>query len=168
MEATLEILLPKLGVDPTTVQIITHQGKTDLDRSWRRKLPVWNVPDTNFMILRDNDGGDCLRLKRELLQIAIDCDKAAKTSVRLVCQELEAWFIGDRDALIAAGYLRKRSNPRELRNPDAHSKPSEILARWKRGRQKILGAREIAEHMNPGQNSSPSFNHAMQSIRSLT
>lgn len=165
MRETLHILLPKLGLADADIKIVTHQGKSDLDRSWRRKLPAWNVPGDKFLILRDNDGGDCAELKQELLSVAIDCGKQDCTTVRIVCQELEAWFLGDRDALVQAGYVKERSNPKELREPDTHLKPSETLARWKRGRQKVSGAKEIAQHMNPDANLSPSFNHAINSIR---
>lgn len=167
MEAALRVLIPKIGVCPSNVQIVTHQGKSDLDASWRRKLPAWNTPGTRFMILRDNDGGDCQDLKNNLAQVARNCGKEDVSCVRVVCQELEAWFLGDKQALIDAGYITQRSKPRELRDPDSHRKPSETLLRWKKSHQKVMGAREIAKHMDPERNNSPSFNHAMRSIRRL-
>ena len=166
MEATLNELIPKLELDGSQIQIVTHQGKTDLDASWRRKLPVWNTPNTRFLILRDNDGGDCIALKTSLEEVAENCGKADIATVRIVCQELEAWFLGDRMALVKAGYINEKRNPRELRDPDSHAKPSEILSRWKKGRQKVAGAREIAKHMDPIENTSVSFGHAINSIRS--
>lgn len=167
MAETLKILLPKLGIQAHQFQIVTHQGKSDLEKSWRRKLPAWNVPDTNFLILRDNDGGDCLNLKQSLHEVAVQCGKHGRTSVRIVCQELEAWFLGDREALVQAGYLKQKARPKELEKPDSHLKPSTILTRWKSDRQKVSGAREIAEYMDPDHNQSTSFNHAMHAIRAF-
>lgn len=165
MKETLDVLLPKLNINAGEVTIVTHQGKSDLDKSWRRKLPVWNTPETTFMILRDNDAGDCKALKERLLSVAKDCGKQDRVIVRIVIQELEAWFLGDREALVQAEYISATANPRELREPDSHQKPSKILSRWKRGRQKVSGARDIAQFMDPDNNCSPSFNHVITSLR---
>jgi hypothetical protein len=167
MKTTLEAILPRAGVELERVLILEHQGKSSLESSWRKKLPNWNAPDTWFLVLRDADGGDCHARKRDLMKVAEDCGKEDRVSVRIVCQELEAWFLGDPEALVQAGYLVEGKSPKELRNPDGHRKPSEILSRWKPGRQKVSGAREIAQKMNPDANTSPSFNHAVSAIRSL-
>ena len=167
MKATLEVLLPKLGVTIDRVQILSHQGKSDLEASWRRKLPNWNTLGVSFLILRDADGADCVDRKATLSEVASHCGKTDVCKVRIVCQELEAWFLGDADALRAAGYLKQNQNPKELREPDLLVKPSHILARWKPGRQKVAGAVEIAKHMEPQRNTSPSFRHTMEAIKQL-
>lgn len=46
--------------------IIHHQGKSDLERSYPRKMKEWREKDVRFIILRDNDGSDCLVLKKGL------------------------------------------------------------------------------------------------------
>lgn len=168
MKVTLQILLPKIGVSIDDVLILSHQGKSDLERSWRLKLRSWSDPNTNFLILRDADGADCLARKAELTKVAAECGKEARATVRIVCQELEAWFLGDPEALRNADYGLPQANPAQLREPDSHLKPSEILSRWKPGRQKVSGAREIATYMDPTINTSPSFYHAMKSIKEIT
>lgn len=166
MKKTLETLLPKLGVTKDHVLILEHQGKSDLEESWRRKLPRWNTPGDRFLILRDADGGDCRSLKNQLLQVAEQCDKQDRVSVRIVFQELESWFLGDAQALRSAGYLKPDQNPAQLRNPDKRLKPSDLLNRWKPGHGKISGAQAIARHMNPDNNTSTSFGHTIRTIRS--
>ena len=93
-------LLPRLY--PNTVfECLAHEGKNDLEKSIPRKLRAWREPGVRFVILRDNDGDDCVRLKRRLLQ---SCQQAGRpdTLVRIVCQELEAGYLGEPDALAEA------------------------------------------------------------------
>ena len=66
MKATLEHLLPRLGISLVTVTIIAHQGKSDLEKSIPRKLRGWQDPAARFLILRDNDRGDCRARKAHL------------------------------------------------------------------------------------------------------
>ena len=40
---------------------VPHNGKSDLEASIPRKLRAWNMPEDRFIIMRDNDGGDCRR-----------------------------------------------------------------------------------------------------------
>ena len=70
MDATLRNLLPKLFPDFREFEhwlIIHHQGKSDLERSYPRKMKEWREKEVRFIILRDNDGSDCLVLKQRLV-----------------------------------------------------------------------------------------------------
>lgn len=169
MKVTLDQLIPKLGLKASSIQILPHQGVQDLERSVRNKLPKWNTPDTSFLIMRDNDNGDCLARKDILKEIARKAGKDGNTTIRIVCQELEAWFLGDPNALEEAGYLAKGSRPQAVRgNPDNIRKPSESLARLsKKGSGKVMRASDVARHMNPDNNNSQSFVHTMTSLRLL-
>lgn len=169
MKVALDQLIPKLGLNVSSIQILPHHGVQDLERSVRNKLPIWNAPDTSFLIIRDNDSGDCKARKESLMKIVRDAGKDNTTTVRIVCQELEAWFLGDPIALEAAGYLAKGKRPQSVRgNPDEIRKPSETLARLsKKGPWKVIRASEIARHMNPENNNSVSFKHTMTSLKYL-
>ena len=100
MRDLLDGLLPRLYPN-MEFMCLAHEGKSDLEKSIPRKLRAWREPGVGFVILRDNDGGDCVRLKRRLLQ---SCQQAGRpdTLVRIVCQELEAWYLGEPDALADA------------------------------------------------------------------
>jgi Domain of unknown function (DUF4276) len=169
MKTTLDQLIPKLGLDASLIQILPHQGVRDLERSIRNKLPIWNAPDTLFLILRDNDNGDCIERKERLMSIARNTGKEALTTVRIVCQELEAWFLGDPLALEKAGYLARGSRPNSVRgNPDVIAKPSQVLTRLSnKGPGKIMRASDIAQHLDTERNNSVSFNHTMASLKCL-
>jgi len=59
MKAFLEQLLPRY-FPKLTFQCVTHAGKQDLEKSLRRKLAAWNRPGDRFVVVHDNDGGDCI------------------------------------------------------------------------------------------------------------
>lgn len=138
---------------------VAHQGKTDLDKSIPRKLRAWRVPGDRFVILRDNDNGDCVDIKA---RIQHQCAQAGRPDslIRLVCQELESWYIGDLAALAAAYADPNIDTParrQRLTNPDTWRKPSREVVRMVPAFQKRLGARRIAEHLVVDGNRSHSF-----------
>ena len=169
MKVTLEHLLPKLGVDAGWVTIIPFEGKSDLEQSIPGKLRGWQAPDTRFLIVRDNDRGDCAARKAHLAQIAEGAGKAHATKVRIVCQELEAWFLADVPALRSAGYVTSQRDPSfAKRDPDSIHHPVRELQRLRPGYGKGTGAAEIAPHLDPDNARSSSFRSTVQAIRELT
>lgn len=169
MKTTLEHLLPRLGIDINTVVIIAHQGKSDLERSVPRKLRAWQEPGAKFLILRDNDRGDCSARKVHLAGLVRTAGKAAQSKVRIVCQELEAWFLADIQALVASGYLAAgRSQSFSKKDPDAISHPAAEMEKLRPGYGKGTGAAEIAPHLNLNNMRSASFRNTIQAIRDLT
>lgn len=170
MKATLEHLLPKLGIDPAEVTIIHHDGKSDLEQSLPRKLRAWQAPGARFLILRDNDRApDCRMVKQRLAGIVAATGKSPVSKVRIVCQELEAWFLADVAALRAAGYPAQSKSPAfSRRDPDEISHPVHEMERLRPGYGKITGASDIAPHLDPDDDRSSSFRHTVQAIRDLT
>lgn len=129
MKHLLEGLLPRLmpgWVAGRHFLCVQHEGKSDLDRSVPRKLAAWRIPGDRFVVLRDNDAAACLDVKAKLTKLCADSGRA-DTLVRLVCQELESWYLGDLDALaqaygdprVTAPAVRKRYT-----EPDVWEKPS--------------------------------------------
>ena len=168
MKITLENLLPKLGIDLYSVTIIAHQGKSDLERSIPKKLRAWLVPNARFLILRDNDRGDCHARKAHLVELAAGAGKAEQSRVRIVCQELEAWFLADLPALVAAGYLAAGKLPAFSRkDPDSIAHPVREMERLRPGYGKGIGATNIAPHLDPANIRSASFRNTIQAIRDL-
>ena len=158
MRELLDGLLPRLYPE-LDFQCLVHEGKNDLERSIPRKLKGWKEPGVRFVVLRDNDGGDCLLLKQRLMQL---CKAANRpdTIVRIVCQELEAWYLGEPDALAEAfenERLRGIGRQARFRVPDAVQQPSEALRRLVPGFRKVSGAKAIAGLLTRERNSSKSF-----------
>lgn len=162
MKVLLDGLLPRMlpGLNEGEhFQCVPHQGKSDLDRSIPRKLAAWREPGARFVVLRDNDSADCVDLKARLRRT---CDQAGRpdTLVRLVCQELESWYLGDLQALAAAFDWPKASTPtrrKRFSNPDSWQKPSVEVKRLVPHFQKVGGARAMVEHLDVMRNRSRSF-----------
>lgn len=161
MNLALRELLPRIRPAAHEFQhwlAISHQGKADLDRSFPRKLQAWQEPHARFCILRDNDGADCVALKHELFT-KIPCNAPA-TTIRLVCQELESWFLGDLEAVCAAypsasrkAVLRTIQN----RDPDSLTNASDLLKELTGTAAKRVRSQQIARHLDPARNRSKSF-----------
>jgi len=167
MKVVLEHLLPMLGLEDKDFLIISHQGATDLERKLRIRLRGWGESSDKFIILRDNDNGDCVKRKQKLLDISNDAQKLDRTYVRIVCQELEAWFLGDQQAIVEAGYIGN-TKVRQHDNVDVIDKPSRRLFTHLKGYQKMDGARRIATTLVIERNSSQSFQVFVSLIRALT
>ena len=148
---------------------IKHEGKSDLDASIPRKLQAWRIPNDRFVILRDNDNAACVDLKARFVRL---CQQSGRpdTLIRLVCQELESWYIGDLSALAEAYGDSKLSSPalqKRFVDPDAWQKPSAELARLIPGFQKGSAARAMAESLVADRNTSTSFRFFVNGVRCL-
>lgn len=137
---------------------IPHEGKKDLEQSIPRKLRAWREPGALFCILQDNDGADCLRLKERLKEL---CHHSGRQDavVRIICQELEAWYFGAPEALAEVfrnETLRSLARKAKYRVPDAIERPSSVLRELVPNFQKISCAREMARRMTRN-NTSKSF-----------
>lgn len=175
MKPVIEALWGKLdGNDGIELKVLTHQGNRDLEKSAPRKLKGWSNPNARFLILRDNDNADCLRRKARLADLVAPFPAAARCKIRIVCQELEAWFLGDLDALrlsgIASATFRRTQNAAPFRTPDAVPEPVAQLDRCTIkdvtvAEQKLTVATTVAPHMNPGQNASESFRQTVATLR---
>ena len=78
-----------------------YQGKQDLLENFIRELRGWGVPGIRFIMLVDKDGDECRELKARILAKAEKkCRKQfEQLRVRILCRELEAWYLGDLAAL---------------------------------------------------------------------
>ncbi|WP_371180795.1 DUF4276 family protein [Xanthomonas sacchari] len=172
MKVLLDGLLPRIiqGFQKDRdFQCLPHDGKSDLERSLRIKLRGWRVPGDRFVVVRDNDAGDCIDIKRRLAQL---CEQNGRpdTLVRLVCQELESWYIGDLKALAAAYPEHKLDTPalrKRFAQPDTWRKPSVELERLIPEFQKRSAARRMAEHLQEKRSASPSFRIFLSGVRCL-
>ncbi len=172
MQAFLEDWLPRVfpgWIKGQHFLCIPHEGKSDLDRSLGIKLKAWRLPDDRFVIVRDNDNTDCLALKAKLRK---QCSAAGRpdTLIRLICQELESWYLGDLPALARALEIPKidtEANRKRYQHPDDWHKPSEQVKRLAPRFQKTRDARIMAQHLAPGTNRSHSLKVFVEGVRRL-
>lgn len=159
MKATLEALIRKCH--PTKIQgwhwfVLSFSGKADLEKNIPRKMRSWNHGEPMFIILRDNDGSVCKLLKTRLEKLAAPVGKPFK--IRVVCQELESWFLGDPRAVTAAYPACKFANDTaKYWDPDRIVNAPQELAKLTGDTTKIQRANLIAPHLDPARNRSHSF-----------
>jgi hypothetical protein len=171
MKAFLLEYLPRLvdgWVHEQHFLLVAHEGKSDLDKSISRKLKNWCEPDAQFVVLRDNDGADCRVQKKRLLALCVPTRR--KALIRLVCQELEGWYLGDVDALTRAYPEAAREIlklHKRFPDPDICSKPSHELERNVSSFQKQDAARRLGRLLNHDANRSTSLRVFSQSIKHL-
>lgn len=167
MKEFLDILLPRILPSDVSFLTVPHEGKSDLKKSVPIKLSSWNVPDTKFMIIQDQDSNDCIALKNEYVLLSQRYDK--EVVVRIACHELEAWYFGDLQAVSKAYRkdLTRLSTKRKYRNPDEMVNPKNELKRLVPELEQVSGARMIAPHFDIGNNTSKSFNVFLSGIAKL-
>jgi hypothetical protein len=99
-KALLEQIFPLLIPAGSHVhpRFIVFEGKQDLEKQLPKKLRGYLNPRARFIVMRDQDQTDCRRTKRSLKTL---CARAGRpeTTVRIACRELEAFYIGDLQAV---------------------------------------------------------------------
>jgi hypothetical protein len=168
MRVFLNDLLPRL-VPGLPFLCVSHEGKQDLEQSIPRKLRAWREPGVYFVVVRDNDGGDCHSIKARLVEL---CRKSGRgdTLVRIACQELEAWYIGQPEALAAAYSMPRIAElcrKAGYRAPDSIAQPAKRLAKLIPEFQKVSGARLMSALLSEENNRSPSFRAFISGVRRL-
>lgn len=178
-EEALRLLLPKILPTTWTFELRNLQGKENLLKQLKTRLQGyvnWNMPDLRVVVLVDRDDDNCENLKRQLEGAALAVGLPTKTTARggafvvlnrIAIEELEAWFFGDVEAIVAA-YPKVPSTlaaQARYRDPDAVAGGTwEALERVLQSRgyhpgglAKLKAARDIAQHMDPTRNRSKSF-----------
>lgn len=170
MKYLLDELLPRILPPDVTFQTIPHHGKRDLEKSIPRKLRGWKEPgDIRFVILHDQDMKDCIALKQELLQLCAVTDRACL--VRIACQEMEASYFGDIEALCSAykrPKLKDMIGKKKFRVPDTIPDPKGELYKLIPEHQQISGAKRVAPYMDIERNTSVSFQQFVHGVRRMT
>jgi hypothetical protein len=164
----LEALLPRI-FPALPFLCVSHEGKQDLEKSIPRKLRAWHEPGVRFVVIRDNDRGDCVALKARLVEL---CATAGRPDalIRIACQELEAWYFGEPEALAEAfdqESLREIGQTKRYRDADGIVQPSTHLKALIPEFQKMSGARRLGTRLSPDRNRSRSFQALMAGLRRL-
>ena len=113
METFLRGLLPRLLPEDRTFQIHPFRGKANLIAKLEARLrgyAAWLPSDWRIVVVVDRDDEDCRELKRRMEAIAAKVGLRSRTQSptywqlvkRIVIEELEAWYFGDWEAVVAA------------------------------------------------------------------
>lgn len=157
-------------------QVFIHQGKQDLELTLPKTIPsVSRVPNSRIIILRDQDKDDCLLVKKNLIEkVSLVCCSPFK--IRIVCRELESWFLGDMNAIQTAFprfNSKKYVNKAQFRNVDSIIKPNQILFRIipELNEGTYISKRKLSEKISNylciENNKSTSFNNFVKAVNLL-
>jgi hypothetical protein len=184
MEAFLRELLPTWlgGID---FEVFPFQGKDDLLASLPTRLKGYSrfLPEsTRLIVLIDRDDSDCKELKRQLEAVASAAALPTRSrpqngrysvANRIVVEELESWYFGDWEAVLAAYPKINPDQPQKagFRDPDAiaggtweaFERVAQRAGYFKGGLRKVEAARFIGCRLSPETNRSGSF----QAFRSV-
>lgn len=171
-----DIILPKILPENVYFTVHPHQGKQDLERALKTTIPsISKMPGAKILITRDQDSGDCLLIKGEIETI-VNAHCKCDYYIRIVCRELEAWFLGDLNAIELAYPRFKASHysaKASFRNVDKLTGPNKHLLRMlpeysdRTNLPKLEVSENISPFMNLESNSSDSFNHTITAIKKL-
>lgn len=200
-EKLLQMLLPQfLGPqgEPHTWRLHAYKGigripkglamKTDpakrilLDRLPKVLRGYGKTPGIDaVVVVVDTDKRDCVAFLDELKEVAAACNPVPITLFRLAIEEIEAWYFGDQDALLAA-YPRAKQDVLGKYVQDSACDTWELLADavhlggsaaikkagWPLpGQVKHEWAEKIGPLMKPERNISPSFGKLRDGLRRL-
>lgn len=161
-------LLPRILSPDVDVHYLVFQGKQDLEKKLVRRIKGWRIPQTAFVVLRDQDSAQCEQVKEKLVDL---CRTAGRPDilVRIACRELESWYFGDL-SVVEAGLkvsgLSPLSAKAKYRNPDAIVNPASELRKITQGTyQKLSGSRAIGTLLSPEHNTSHSFRQFVEGVR---
>ncbi|MGV1106857.1 DUF4276 family protein [Xanthomonas translucens] len=134
------------------------------------------------VVVVDSDQRDCAAFLKELKGVQARCKSAPETLFRLAIEEIEAWLLGDRQALLAA-YPKARKEIVNGYRQDSLCGTWELLADaihpggsaairktgWPLpGQLKHAWAERIGPEMDVERNQSPSFRKFRDGLRKLT
>jgi hypothetical protein len=171
-KAMLEGLLPRLLPEGggISVRYIQFEGKSDLDKNLQKRLSGYLVPDARFVVLRDKDSADCHSIKAELVKKCIAAGRP-NALVRIVCHELESWYLADLQAVEQALNIRGLSAKQataKYRTPDDLANAKQELKKISnRCYQQISGSRLIGPLLDIDNTRSRSFSVFIEGIRKL-
>ena len=64
----LKGIIPRMFPEDVHPVFVVFEGKQDLERQLERRMRGWRVPDSVFLVMRDKDAGDCMEIKRAILE----------------------------------------------------------------------------------------------------
>lgn len=162
-------VLPKIIPNEVVIRYIVFEGKQDLEKQLDRKLRNYLNPNAKFVVLRDQDNGDCKIIKTRLNSLC-PSNKAESCMVRIACHALETFYLADLKA-IGQGFEKPNistyQEKSKYRNPDEKTNPEQLLKEIVPEYQKVSGSRLIGPFLDPENQRSKSFKNLIKGIRKI-
>ncbi len=168
--AMLEGLLPRIAPHRVDVRYVVFEGKQDMEKQLVRRMRGYRHADARFIIIRDQDSGDCHVTKARLKQFCVNAGHP-NAVIRIACHELESFYLADLAAVEQGLGITGISNLQKnnkFRAPDRLGSPSLELHALTKGRyQKIGGSRAIGPHLDLDNTRSHSFRMLVDTLRRM-
>ena len=168
--AMLEGLLPRIAPQWAEIRYIVFEGKQDMEKQLVKRMRSYRNTDAHFIVIRDQDSGDCQVIKARLQQFCLVAGRP-NTIIRIACRELESFYLADLAAVergLGIAGLAKRQTYKKFRTPDQLGSPSQELRKLTSGRyQKISGSRAISPHLDLNNTRSHSFKNLVEVLRQI-
>lgn len=171
IQTMLELILPRILPCDVQFQCIAFRGKQDMRKKLLPKIRGWHgETDSRFIVIQDQDSNDCIQLKADLRTL---CDAAGNrpTLIRIVCHELETFYLGDLQAVesgLGVRNLARLQQTQKFRTPDQLNNAKQELRKLTDKYDPIIGTRAIAPHLRlDGSNASISFHHLISGIQRI-
>lgn len=172
-ETCLREILPQIVPEGWVIDqnyfIRKHQGKSDLQKSIPSKVRVysnWHEPIA-IIILHDQDSTDCVNLKDKIRGL---CNTTScRILIRIVCRELESWYLGDMDAIERAYPKFKadaHKNKSKFRVPDTLNAKYELKLILPEYRE-ISSSHSISSQLRFEDNKSESFHQFISGAKKI-
>ncbi|MFZ4789520.1 MAG: hypothetical protein ACOYMW_01190 [Candidatus Competibacteraceae bacterium] len=116
-----------------------------MEKQLVRRMRGYRNADAHFIVIRDQDSGDCQVIKARLQQFCLVAGRP-NAVIRIACRELESFYLADLAAVergLGIAGLAKRQSYEKFRTPDQVGSPSQEL-------QKLTSGRYQAFPRNPG------------------
>ncbi len=170
-KAMLEGILPRILPIEFVCRYIVFEGKQDMHKQLVRKLRHWQEDNSYFIVMRDQDRGDCKKIKNDLFVL---CKEAGRNTalIRIVCHELESFYLGDLDAVeagLGVKNIASQKSRAKFRNPDNLVNAADELKKITQNKyQKLSGSRSIGTKLLlDGENKSTSFRVLISGIKRI-
>ncbi len=170
-QAMLEGLIPRILPQNKTVRYIVFDGKQDLEKQLARKIRGYQNKNADFIVIRDQDSGDCREIKARLKTLCstANCSKAI---IRIICRELESFYLADLAAVesgLKVSGIARSQNKKKFRTPDQLGSPSDELKKLTKGEyQKISGSRAVSPYLDIKNQRSHSFKVLVETLQKVT
>ncbi len=165
MKYMLEGLLPRMNLKFEPVFRVC-EGKQDLKLRLYSLLKANPDPGVFFIVMRDKDQDDCIAVKNDLCGIAQETGRNFR--VRIVCRELESWYLAQLDAVkkIHSWKPPKSNNGKKYKNPE--NSGADELKKYTKGQyMKTSSSRSLGRLLDPDSTNSKSFQVFIQTLRDL-
>ncbi len=155
----LQGLLPRLpAIEGIPCEFQAAEGYPDIRRLVRAITRDWRDPNMRFIVLCDQDSQNCEERKAALLE-QVAPHRRPHTLVRVVCQELESWYLGDRTSVEELNL--KISEQSDFlfvsSHPDEVPSPAELITKATKRRK-----RQLAQAIGPVVDFDSNRSHSLQ------